>query len=152
MRDIRWLVSLSVLGAALVIGGSSATAAACWISTTPLAFGNYNAVATTDLATTGTVHYWCSGNVGTRTVYLSKGVAGSNTPRQMSFGANRLSYNLYMDAAHSQIWGDPNPYSYKVTTSANNPDVTLTIYGLIPKGQDIAAGNYTDNITVTINF
>ena len=152
MRGIRWLVSLSVVGAALVVGGRSASAATCWCSTTPLAFGNYNAVAPTDLATTGTVHYWCSGNVGTRTVYLSKGVAGSNTPRKMAFGTNRLNYNLYLDAAHTQIWGDPTPYFYRVNTTDNWPDVTLTIYGLIPQGQDIAAGNYTDNITATINF
>ncbi len=152
MRGIRWLLSLSVAGAALVIGGHSASAAGCWISTTPVAFGSYNAVNSTDLASTGTVHYWCSGQVYTRTVYLSKGVAGSNTPRQMAFGGNRLSYNLYLDAAHSQVWGDPNPYSYRVTVSANNPDVTLTIYGLIPQGQDVPAGNYTDNITATINF
>ena len=152
MRGITWLASLSVLSATLVIGGRSASAATCWCSTTPLAFGNYNAVATTDLATTGTVHYWCSGWATTRTVYLSKGIAGSNNPRQMAFGSNRLSYNLYMDAAHSQIWGDPNPYFYRVNTTDLWADVTLTIYGLIPQGQDVAAGNYTDNITVTINF
>ena len=152
MRVIRWLVSLSVLGVALVIGERSASAAACWISTTPVAFGSYNAVNSTDLPSTGSVHYWCSGYVGTRTVYLSRGLAPSNNPRQMAFGTNRLSYNLYLDAAHSQIWGDPNPYSYRVNTTANSPDVTLTIYGLIPQGQDVAAGNYTDNITATINF
>ena len=152
MSVIRWLVSLFVLGAMLVLVGSSALAGTCWCSTTPLAFGNYNAVAPTDLATTGTVHYWCD-TVTTRTVYLSKGVAGSNTPtRKMAFGANRLNYNLYMDAAHTRIWGDPTPYSYMNNTPATWPDVTLTIYGLIPQGQDVAAGNYTDNITVTINF
>ena len=152
MRGIRWLVSLSVLGAALVVGGRSASAAACWVSTTPVAFGSYNAVSGTALASTGTVHYWCSGNVGTRSVYLSRGLAPSNNPRQMAHGTDRLNYNLYMDAAHSQIWGDPTPYSYRVTTSANNPDVNLIIYGLIPVGQDVPAGSYADNITVTINF
>jgi len=151
MRGMRWLVSLSVLGVALVVGELSASADTCWVSTTPVAFGNYNAVSTTDLATTGSVHYWCLGP-GTITVYLSKGIAGNNNPRQMAFGANRLNYNLYLDASHTQVWGDPTPYCYRTIDPNLWADVTVTIYGLIPQGQDVAAGNYTDNITATINF
>ncbi len=49
MRGVRWLVSLLVLGAALVIGGRPASAQ-CWISATTVSFGHYDGVTTTDAA------------------------------------------------------------------------------------------------------
>jgi spore coat protein U-like protein len=33
-----------------------------------------------------------------------------------------------------------------------NVTTTLSIYGEIPPGQDVAAGLYTDNIVVTVYF
>jgi len=152
MKAGRWLVALSILTLALVIHERRASAAGCWISATSVAFGSYDGVSPSDVTSTGSVHYWCWGKIGTRAVYLSKGAAPTNNPRQMVFGANRLNYNLYLDAARSRIWGDPTPYSYVVDTTENNPDVTLTVYGAIPFGQDVASGTYSDNITVTILF
>jgi spore coat protein U-like protein len=59
-----------------------------------------------------------------------------------------------MDAAHAQVWGDPTPNYYRhVYWLFNpNPDVTLTVYGLIPALQDVAAGSYADNVIATDNF
>jgi hypothetical protein len=73
MSGIRWLVSLFCSGRSTGHRWELGVGANLLDQHDPAAFGNYNAVATTDLATTGTVHYWCSGNVVTRTVYLSKG-------------------------------------------------------------------------------
>ena len=152
MSGIRWLVSLCVLGAALVIGGRLASAQTCTITTTPVSFGIYDVFSAAPLASTGSVNYQCMWLVHQRTVYLSKGSAPSNNPRQMISGANRLNYNLYLDAGHTQIWGDPNPYSFADTGWDFFPNVTLTIYGLIPAGQDVPTGSYTDAIIATVNF
>lgn len=153
MRGVRWLVSLSVLGAMLVIGARSASAQSCTFTATSVSFGVYNVFDTNSLASTGSVSYQCSWLLFlTRTVYLSKGSAPNNNPRQMVNGASRLNYNLYMDAAHTQIWGDPNPYSYSAVGLAFFPNVTLTVYALIPAGQDVPTGSYSDSIVATFNF
>jgi spore coat protein U-like protein len=153
MKGVRWLVSLAVLGAALLAGGGSASAQSCSITATAMSFGSYNVFSSTDLPSTSTVTYNCTNLfLDTVTVYLSKGSASSNNPRQMVSGANRLNYNLYMDAAHTHIWGDPNPNSYSRFYLWSSPNVTLTVYGLIPALQDVAVGSYLDNVTATINF
>lgn len=152
MSGVRWLVSLFILDAALIIGGRSALAQTCTVTTTQVSFGIYNVFSTTDLASTGTVTYRCSGWVYQPSVYLSKGSATSNNPRQMVSGANRLNYNVYLDAAHTNIWGDPNPFSYRYNGWLHNADVTLTVYGLIPRLQDVSSGTYTDSIIATLNF
>lgn len=152
MRGVRWLVSISVLAAAMLVGGRSASAQSCSISTTSISFGVYNVFNTTPLTSTGTVTYRCQWLIGARTVYLSKGSAPSNNPRRMSNGANRLNYNLYLDAGRNQIWGDPNPYSHSASGWVWMPNVTLTIYAAIPAGQDVPAGTYSDAVTATLNF
>jgi spore coat protein U-like protein len=152
MRRVRWLASLFVLGATLVLGGRSASAQTCSISTTPVSFGMYDVFSAAPLASTGSLNYQCTWLVHQRTVYLSKGFAPTNNPRQMVSGANRLNYNLYLDAARTQIWGDPNPYSFGDTGWDFFPNVTLTIYGSIPAGQDVPTGTYTDAIVATVNF
>jgi spore coat protein U-like protein len=153
MRGIRCLVSLSVLGAALLCCGGTAVAQpwqGCTITTTSVSFGTYDVFNTVSLPSTGTISYRCFWWESIQ-VTLSKGLyAPGNNPRQLASGANLLSYNLYLDAAHTQIWGDPNPNHYD--NSGWFISGSVTIYGLIPAGQDVAAGIYSDNITATINF
>jgi len=153
MRGTRWLLAVLVLVAALVVGGRSAFAQSCTLSTTPVSFGTYDVFDAADLPSTGTIHYQC-GLLFFRTVsvYLSNGSASSNNPRQMANGAERLAYNLYLDAGYTQIWGDPNPNAYSRFFLFSAPDVTLTVYGLIPALQDVAAGSYSDVVVATINF
>jgi spore coat protein U-like protein len=154
---MQWLLALLVLGAAWTSGERPASAqwggGSCTITANPVNFGTYDVFSSTDLPSTGTVRYQCTNlwwsNV---TVYLSKGSAPNNNPRQMARGADRISYNLYLDAAHTQIWGDPSPYSYSHFYWWGNADVTLTIYGLIPALQDVTRGSYSDSVTATVNF
>jgi spore coat protein U-like protein len=154
MKARRWLLALVVFGATWLMNARPARAQpwfGCTISTTPVSFGTYDVFSSIATASTGTVVYWC-GWARSISVYLGKGIAGTNTPaRQMASGANRLNYNLYLDAAHTRIWGDPSPNSY----SANGvwfSGATLTVYGLIPALQDVATGSYSDSVTATINF
>jgi spore coat protein U-like protein len=117
-----------------------------------VSFGIYDVFSATPLNSTGSLNYQCTWIVHQRTIYLSKGSAPNNNPRQMVSGANRLNYNLYLDAARTQIWGDPNPYAFSDTGWDFFPNVTLTIYGSIPAGQDVPTGTYTDAIVATVNF
>jgi spore coat protein U-like protein len=76
----------------------------------------------------------------------------------MLSGAQLLSYNLYFDAAYTQIRGNGTGGSqqggatFTLTPSAPTGSTTSVIYGRIPALQDVAAGSYTDTIIVTVTY
>jgi len=156
MRGVRWLVSLSVLGAILTVGGSSAwaqTTKTCTITVTPVSFGIYNVFSTLPLYSTGSVTYNCGAQVTSITIWMSKGLGATNNPRQMVSGANYLNYYLCQDANCNTLWGDQAyPTDYGPVAPITKQNVTLTIYGKIPAGQDVPTGTYTDTILVEIDF
>ena len=159
MRGVRWLVSLSVLGAMVVISGRSASAQTCTVTVTPVSFGLYNVFSTTALTSTGTVTYNCTNRTGaadTITIWMSKGLGTTNNPRQMSGGINSLSYYLCQDANCNKLWGDKGyPYdSGPITIPAGSVNLTasLPIYGKITAGQDVPTGAYTDIILVEVDY
>ena len=69
-------------------------------------------------------------------------------------GSEPLNYNLYRDAARTAIWGDGTGGTqvYSDPRTPRNQNVTLTVYGRIPAGQDVSVGTYTNTVTATINF
>ncbi len=76
----------------------------------------------------------------------------------MLSGANRLDYNIYFDAALTQIRGDGTGGSLTgsgtLTVSRfNRTDSTSSvIYGRIPAGQNAMPGTYADTIVVTVTY
>jgi spore coat protein U-like protein len=154
MRGVRWLVSLSVLGAVLVMGEGSVSAQTCTITVTPVNFGIYNVFSTLPLTTTGSVTYYCSRRVTSITIWMSKGLySTTNNPRQMASGANRLNYYLCQDANCNTLWGDQSyPTDYGPVAPITRQNVTLNVYGKILAGQDVPTGTYADSVQVEINF
>jgi spore coat protein U-like protein len=70
-------------------------------------------------------------------------------------GAERLLYNLYLDAARTIVWGDGTGGSQTgpmVTTRGAGGTTTAYVFGRIPAGQDVAAGVYGDTIRVTFEL
>lgn len=138
---------------ALVVLIPGRVEAACSITTTGVSFGTYDVFDTSPVDSTGSVRYQCSGSTGTFTISLGTGSGSTFQPRTMGSGPNRLSYNLYLDAARTSIWGDATGgTSWFMASVASGKPVTLTVFGRIPPGQDVAAGSYTDTIIVTIQF
>jgi spore coat protein U-like protein len=127
----------------------------CTISTVGVTFGSYNVFSPTPLNSIGSVTYRCTWFIfsGQITVDLSQG-SGTYASRQMHRGTEPLLYNLYLNAAATQIWGNGTGGSqrYGPTTTPNGRNVTVNIFGRIPPGQDVTVGNYTDTIVATINF
>jgi spore coat protein U-like protein len=152
MRVARWLFCLSLMVGALAASERCALAQACSVSTTSVSFGVYDVFSPVPLASTGSLSIRCFIAVPTVAVWLGRGGAPTNNPRQMSSGGNRLNYNLYLDAAHTAVWGDPNPNHLDTGWILFLFPYSHTIYGLIPADQDVPAGAYTDAVTVTINF
>ena len=162
-RWVQLLMSLWVLSG-LCIGARSAHAASatttfnvtatvapsCAVTATDLAFGAYDPGSATDKTATSTVSVLCT--LGTAyTVSLNDGANAASGSRRMASGASRLTYQIYRDAAHTGVFGT---VANLLGTSGIGTGVAIpaTIYGVIPKTQNVATGSYSDQITVTIDY
>jgi spore coat protein U-like protein len=124
----------------------------CTIGTTPAAFGDYNVLSATPKTTTGTVTFQCTLGVNI-IVTLSRGSSSTFNPRTMRNGAEVLNYNLYREATYQTIWGDGTGGTQSHTQfAALLVPVTVTVYGRVPAGQNVAAGSYSDSVVATIIF
>lgn len=122
-------------------------------SVTGLNFGAYNASSPSASDATGQIIFVCTNVQGAITIRLSAGNAGRFAPRQMTSGRGRLEYNLYIDAARTQIWGDgTSGSSLRTLVPVNNAATTLEIFGRIPSRQFVPAGVYSDRIVVTLEY
>jgi spore coat protein U-like protein len=140
----------------LIAGAVEARAASCTIaSVAGVALGTYDVFDAAPVDSTGTITYECTGVVETDTVQItvSTGGGGTFSPRAMSAGAETLSYNLYLDAARTVLWGDGT-----AGTSTYGPlqpaegQTAVTVFGRVPAGQDVAAGSYSDTVVITVIF
>ena len=153
---MSWTRLVVAAAAALVVlSASNAFAqASCTISVTSVNFGSYNVFGGSATDSTGTVVYNCNNMAHNIVITLSKGASSSFNPRTMTRSGETLNYNLFRDAARTTIWGDGT--SGTSTYSDNNPpnatNVTVTVYGRVPSGQDVSAGVYSDTVSAVINF
>jgi spore coat protein U-like protein len=155
MARARYLLQAITFVALLAPAVAPAQTCSFTAGPTSLAFGAYDPASATPADSTGTFSYSCtSARVRPVVVELSAGTAGSFSSRQMSFGAERLSYNLFTTGARSVVWGDGTGGSQTVSSVPSGPThgATLTIYGRITAGQWVAAGTYGDTIVVTLNY
>jgi spore coat protein U domain-containing protein, fimbrial subunit CupE1/2/3/6 len=130
-------------------------------STSDIAFGAYDpAVAnfSTALDATGSVSVRCTRGTAAD-VALNEGANKAGTSscasplrRMTDGGTERLGYGIYKDSAHTQAWGCDAANDEPFTFAASNVPTTKTTYGTIPAGQDVAAGSYSDTVTVTVTF
>jgi len=130
-------------------------------STAVLAFGAYdpavlNKSTGSDVTGTGTLTITCTLAAST-TINLDEGAnaAGTSTPgapaRRIYDGtANYMNYALYQDAANTTVWANTVGTAYAYTGSGVAD--TLTVYGVLPKGQNVPLGNYSDTVIATVNF
>lgn len=128
----------------------------CTASASGVVFGTYTPLAATALLANGTVVIACTGVTGNNgiTIDLSPGASGNYATRTLMSGALNLNYNLYLDAAYQQIWGNGTSGSVEGGASITNghPTATLTVYGAVAAGQDPSPGIYGDTITVSVNY
>jgi spore coat protein U-like protein len=126
--------------------------ASCNVSATTLNFGTYDPTSATALNGTSSVSVFCtSGTPYTTGLNVGSG-GGSFTTRTIANGGNTLDYNLFRDAARSQVWGDGSGSTFTVagTGSGLLTANTVTVYGQVAIAQDKPAGTYTSTVTVTV--
>jgi spore coat protein U-like protein len=135
----------------------------CTVAASGPLFGVYNPLSAAPAYANGQVQATCtllSGGATTLSLVssYSTGKSGSYALRSMLAGTGTLSYNLFFDAAYTQIRGDGTGGSQTggatLALTPGNPTQTSTstIYGRIPASQDVAPGSYADTIVVTITY
>lgn len=163
MKTLRQLV----LTALLLWAASPAQAlcvaplCSCSVSTSALAFGAYNPLASQNVDSTASVSVHCSGVAGLLIPYdvtLGTG-GGSYATRRLNSGAATLNYNLYTSHAMATVWGNGSAGTQLLSSTilldvlGLAPAKAHTIYGRIPLGQTAALpGVYADTVTVTLTY
>ena len=148
----------------MLLAGVEAQALDCTFSTTGVAFGVYDPVATTATTATGNLTVTCIhlGGGATKAHYtaaLSTGSSGTYAQRRLRAGTATLDYNLFDSASYTRIWGNgTGGTGVIVGTLLVNPgsnqvnEAFHPIYGRIPAQQSAAIGSYSDTILVTLTF
>jgi len=155
MKGIKsnFLMSLSVV--LWFCAFPSPVEAVCTISSTSVAFGTYDPFSAAPLNTAGQIVYVCGNRDHNVSISLSRGSAPSFQPRVMKNGNSFLQYNLYLDPAQTIIWGNGSggTQTYFIKNpQPNNREIRVPIYGSVLPGQNVTVGNYSDTLTLTIDF
>jgi spore coat protein U-like protein len=154
---LRTACALALLTALAAAPARAKSIASCTMTVSGVAFGTYTPMQTIPLDINGTINIACTGITGNNSVSidLSTGASNSYLPsRTLMSGTYTLNYNLYFDAAYTQVWGDGTGGSVEgsATIKKNTPAASLPVYGAIAASQDPAPGSYTDTILVTVNY
>lgn len=150
-----------VLLALCLPSGIGVCATSCSVATGNVSFGTYDVFSLINLDSTGAVLVTCSraGSAPNSTLSIAIGPSassGSIASRRMQTGGGKdfLGYNLFRDAARTSVWGDRSGVDTFVQAISvpNNRSVQVsaTIFGRIPAGQDVRMGIYADSVTVTV--
>ncbi|HXZ60884.1 MAG TPA: spore coat U domain-containing protein [Steroidobacteraceae bacterium] len=154
LRPLGALLACGVL--ALAAPAAHAAITSCTVTAVGVAFGTYTPMQATPLDMNGTINIACTGVTGrnTVTIDLSTGVSNSYLARTLTTGVSTLGYNLYFDAAYTQVWGNGTGGSIQgsATIRRRTPNASLPVYGAIAARQDPAPGSYADTILVSVNY
>jgi len=122
---------------------------ACSVTAQPLDFGTTNSFAAhidtspaTTVKCTPTAPY---------TVFVSYGAnAGATTQRKLlsTTSSATVNYDIYSDSSRTAAW---SPTAGK-TGVGDGTEQAMTLYGRVPVQTAVAAGDYKDTVTVTVNY
>ncbi len=157
------LLAIAALAASTVASAGTATgtftvqatiASACLVTANTLNFGTYSAASATALTGASTISVNCTSGTPYATALNVGSGGGAFTGRTLLSGTDTLTFNLFRDAAYTQVWGDGTGSTFTVagTGSGLLTANTITVYGQIPISQDKPVGTYSSLITVTISY
>ncbi|KMS59039.1 MULTISPECIES: Csu type fimbrial protein [Sphingobium] len=130
--------------------------ASCHVVVSSLVFPPYDGAAHGRSSAIGTIQIDCPPDVepSNPRISLSPGGSGRFAERQMTSGKESLRYNLYLGPSHLRVIGDGSGGSEAMTAaSAHSPSrAVFTIYGRILAGQAVSPGQYSDDLTIQMEF
>ena len=155
------MMTVLVLAALAPAPAHAADGASCSLSATPLAFGKYMPSSSSPSDFTATITLSCTA-WGATPVQIHGTVAltgtGAAPTRQLTNGARRMRYQLYLDPARTVPWGDGGNGGNTVSISGVVGPTTpirqvLTVYGrILARQSDTLVGDYTDQVDVVLNY
>ena len=122
---------------------------ACSVTAQPLDFGTTNSFAA-NIDTSSATTVKCT-PTAPYTVYVSYGAnAGATTQRKLlsTTTTATVNYDIFSDASRTAAW---TPTSGK-TGVGDGTEQAMTLYGRVPVQTAVAAGDYKDTVTVTVNY
>lgn len=122
----------------------------CRVFTEPLAFGNVN-IFSGQVDATASIRLVCGPAVA-YSVAIDNGQYFNGQRRMFSGGAflNYVNYEIYRNAARTQVWG-ATPGTVVTGVTPANGRATLTAYGRVPNSI-VLPRDYIDTVTVTVTF
>ncbi len=125
----------------------------CTVAATPLSW-TVLVPTNSDIDNTATVTVRCNPNtaftVDINTGLNSPGGSGQRRVRNVTLNAF-IKYEVYRNAARSQVWGTGAGQNYSGNSGATGT-VVIPAYGRLNSVNSLRAGGYTDTLTVTVNF
>ena len=180
MNTLNTRISKALVLSALLCGASLAQAAGtatrnigvsanispkCTISTTPVAFGEYDPITGSDVTTAGTIVVGCTKASPNLWVGLGGGTNGTLAQRKMKHAtlSDTLNYSLMqpmvvtpgaacpaMDAGTE--WTDTKATALNLESPTSYDTRTYNVCGQLRTAQDSSVGAYADTVLATINF
>jgi spore coat protein U-like protein len=118
-----------------------------------LALGSYDPIGannSADLAT-GQATFDLTCTLGaTPTIAISMGQHEDSGQRRAMQGSDFLSYNLYSDSNRSSAWDTANTVDGTGDVTGNAH--TYTVYAVVPGGQNVPSGSYSDTVSIDVTF
>ena len=150
----------ATLMALSLLCGAASAATTCSLATGNAVFGSYDVFSPGSLDTSTTVVITCSRSGGPQNITIDMAIGpgsygGTTFNRKMKTnGGDLLRYNLFKDAGKTAIWGQVSGLDTFTQTLAvpnkSSAQLTATIYGSIPAGQDVSKGLYSDSVVITV--
>ena len=136
---------------ALLATAAPAAAASCSVSPQQLSLGRYDPFASAPQDAVTSIAISC--DVETSVVIAIGPGTGDYGARTMTGGAQALLYNLYIDPAHSRVWGDGTNGSSTVSSTAVATSTAIPVYARAPARQtQLKPGSYSDILWVSITY
>lgn len=86
------------------------------------------------------------------TLQIGAGLSGTALDRRMYHGGSSLRYNLFKDAARTQVFGDGSNGTGTAAGTCVALCAAVPVYGRLYGAQGGPAGAYADAVSVTVNF
>jgi spore coat protein U-like protein len=154
-REPGILVALAGLALLARSPAADAQQLSCNVVTPSMDFGTYLPMNPVPLDLRGRLRIRCNGGgLGMLHVTIGPGASGNAFDRHMTGPRGVLRYNIFLDAAHSAVWGDGTGGTSQLrrVVRGNRRNFNDPIYGRVYANQDPDPGLYTDDLVVTVIF
>jgi spore coat protein U-like protein len=112
-------------------------------------FGTHSLLSA-NIDTTGSFEVVCTTGLPF-SIALNGGGGGAINARRMIFGVSTIGYQLYSDAARTQVWGETAGVD-RVTGTGSGVAQLQTVFARVPPQSTPVAGTYLDTVTISVYF